>query len=289
MLKFIMRLSIIFIFAASNFCTAFAGGTEENILTIKNAAEPISAVSTNYLREREPEKKYYCSKIISRTFSKLEKANSDIYGLETTVKNIAPAIGHFTNWNDRITGYSGLIFGKKINKTWDYNLVFTFGRGSIDTHNSAVIQTADPQFAPLNGAGLKADFRQEYVSKTIGFGPKYNKKFKNFDLGASAVIDFIDFNSYTDYALNAPGFSRIVSAHFKARKFYAAFSLSLEKRIRRNTKIVLFMEYVPSCKLTGEAIGDDTVNGAYSKAAIPAEIDISSKKPHIGLMLTRLF
>lgn len=289
MLKFVLRLSIILIFTANNFSTAFAGDTAENILTIKNAAESGSAVSASHLREREPEKKYYCSKIISRTFSKLEKANSDIYGLETTVKGIAPAIGHFTNWNDRITGYSGLIFGKKINKTWDYNLVLTFGRGSIDTHNSAVIQTADPQFAPLNGAGLKADFRQEYVSKTIGFGPKYNKKFKNFDLGASVVIDFIDFNSYTDYALNAPGFSRIVSAHFKARKFYAALSLSLEKRIGKNIKASLFIEYVPSCKLTGDATGDDTVNGVYTKAVIPAEIDISSKKPHIGLMLTSLF
>lgn len=234
-------------------------------------------------------RRYYFSRMMCRTYPKLDRANADIKGLEDSIRAIAPGISRISNWDDRITGFSGLIIGKPINDRWDYNLVMTFARGSIDTTTAARVQTAIPSFVPLNGATLNAYFRQEYCTKTIGFGGRYNMRSGKNNIALAAYMDYIDFNSYTDYTLRAPGFSRIASGHFHKRKFFPVFSANFERQVRKNTSLILFFEYIPSCMLRGEAYGDDVVNGVYSRAAIPVEIDLSTRKPNVGLMVCSRF
>jgi len=291
-----LRLTLLFLFMVSISVVppapAFypiAYASDSAACGVFSANEMTSASSEIAVKKEEKKKRYYFSRIICRTYPKLTKANADIKDLETSIRAIAPGIDRLTNWDDRITGFSGIIIGKPINDRWDYNLVMTFARGSIDTTTSAAVQTAIPAFVPLNGSRLNAYFRQEYCTKTIGFGGRYNIRSKKLNIGLSAYMDYIDFNSYTDYTLKAPGFSRVASGHFNKRKFFPVFSALFEKQVRKNTSVILFFEYIPSCKLSGEAYGDDVINGVYSRAAVPIEVDLATRKPNIGLMVCSRF
>lgn len=244
-------------------------------------------------RKSEPHD-IYVSSFMGRTYSKLEQGNRTIKDIEGAVNMIAPGSGTFKTWNDRLTGYYGIMFGKKLRKKVDLNISYSYAKGALDNHTKGVINTLAAPYSAVAGQILAADFRQEYTTKTISAGPKYIfNTGKQYELSFTPKLAYIFFRSDTDYSLSTPGIDSRTSVSFTARKLYAVGALEYDRfwNLSRGRRINLgfYIEYIPKCVMKNDAHGYEINNGVSVYKAIPGEIDLTSKRPHFGAILNYYF
>jgi len=224
---------------------------------------------------------------VMRSYPSLEKANEEIKQLSAFVNLLAPASGEFKTWNDRLTGYYSINYGKKLNDKFDMVYSTTYAKGSLDNHTSALINTALAPYSAANGTALKADFRQEYTSRTLSAGPRYNWKGGGLEFGLAARLGYIYFHSETTYGINFPGSSSLKTGTFDKHRFYGVIDLEAGKRFKlKNGKDIvacIYFDYIPNCKLVNDGYGYEIKNGVKTDIIMPTEIDLSTKRPGIGI------
>lgn len=228
------------------------------------------------------------------SYPKLEKANEVIDTIGATVNAIAPGSGRFDTWADKMTGYYGVMFGRKYRKNVDLNVSLTYAKGALDNHKTGIINTVIPPYNTVNGQTLRSDFRQEYITRAISVGPKFKKRLANgFEASFAAKAGYILLVSDTYYGLSTPGINSGTRMHFDARKFYAVFALEFDKvwKLRNGKELSagIIIEHIPSCVMKNDAHGTETVNGVAKYKSLPGENDLSTKKPHIGLIVNYRF
>ncbi|HNY13551.1 MAG TPA: hypothetical protein PKK26_18350, partial [Candidatus Wallbacteria bacterium] len=211
------------------------------------------------------------------SYPKLEKANAEIKQLSAFVNALAPGSGGFKTWNDRLIGYYSINYGKKINDKFDMAFSTTYGNGALDNHTASLINTPLAPYSAANATALKADFRQEYTSKTLSAGPKYKWKAAGFEFGFAARLGYIYFHSETTYGINFPGSSSLKTGTFDKHKFYGVFDLEAGKRFKlKNGKEIaacLYFDYIPNCRLNNDGYGYEIKNGVKTDIIMPTEID----------------
>ncbi len=224
---------------------------------------------------------------VMRSYPSLEKANAEIKQLYTFVNLLAPASGEFKTWNDRLTGYYSINYGKKFNDKFDMVYSTTYAKGSLDNHTSALINTPLAPYSAANGTALNADFRQEYTSRTLSAGPRYKWKSAGLEFGLAARLGYIYFHSETTYGINFPGSSSLKTGTFDKHRFYGVIDLEAGKRFKlKNGKDIIAcinFDYIPNCKLVNDGYGYEIKNGVKTDIVMPTEIDLSTKRPGIGL------
>jgi len=230
---------------------------------------------------------------VMRSYPSLEKANDEIKQLSTFVNALAPASGNFKTWNDRLTGYYSVNYGKNINDKFDMVYSTTYAKGSLDNHTSALINTPLAPYSAANGTTLKADFRQEYTSRTLSAGPRYKWKGGGLEFGLATRLGFIYFHSETTYGVNFPGSASVKTGTFDKHRFYGVLDLEVGKRFKlkngRDIIACLYFDYIPNCKLVNDGYGYEIKNGVKTDIIMPTEIDLSTKRPGIGLSFKYAF
>lgn len=143
---------------------------------------------------------------------KLTKANRDVHAVESQLRQIAPTIEKFEDWDDIYKGTIGIGISRKVDikglKLWP-DFFAAFGTGSIQTKQSGVptIYTV-----PMNYS-----FKQTYEFYQFNLGA-FAELFdwKGFSATLGGYLTYGLLGAYTDFSTNIPaaGSSRYVKGDF---------------------------------------------------------------------------